>query len=97
MTESQKELLAVFEVRVHDLLALCEAQKQKIEVLTRLLNEEQEIVQLSKQEIQALKIKCANLLTARATSYDTGDMKSAQERLQNLVREVEKCMALLNG
>ena len=97
MTESQKELLAVFEVRVYDLLALCEAQRRQIEELTHLLNQEQESVQLSKQEVQALKVKCANLLTARATSYDTGDMKSAQERLQKLVREVEKCIALLNG
>lgn len=97
MTESQKELLAVFEVRVRDLLALGEQQEQKIEELTRLLNQEREQVQLSKQEIQTLKTKCANLLTAHITSVDSGDMKSARERLQKLVREVDKCIALLNG
>lgn len=97
MTESQKELLAVFEVRVRDLLALCEVQKQQIKELTLLLNKEQESVQLSKREIQTLKAKYANLLTAQIASVDTGDMKSAQERLQKLVREVEECMALLNG
>jgi len=97
MTESQKKLLSVFEVRIHDLLALCDEQKQIIDNLSRMLNQERENIQQSKQEIQSLKVKYANLLTARAALVDAGDMKSASERLQKLVREVDKCIALLNG
>ena len=97
MTESQKELLAVFEVRVGDLLALCEEQKQIIKNLTRMLDQEKDNVEQSRLEIQSLKTKYANLLTARVASIDAGDTKSACERLQKLVREVDKCIALLNG
>jgi len=97
MTESQRELLTVFEVRVHDLFALCEEQRQIIENLTQMLDQEKDKVKQSRQEIQLLKTKYADLLTARVASIDAGDMKSACERLQKLVREVDKCIALLNG
>jgi hypothetical protein len=97
MTESQEKLLAVFETRIHDLLALCDQQKQMIDNLTQILNQEKENVQQSKEEILSLKAKYANLLTARIAWVDAGDMKSASGRLQKLVREVDKCIALLNG
>lgn len=97
MTESQKELLAVFDVRIRDLLVLCEEQKCEIKKLTSMLEQEGENVQLAKLEIQALKTKYANLLTAYVASIDEGDVKSARERLLKLVREVDKCIALLNG
>lgn len=97
MTESQKELLAVFEIRMRDLVALCEEQKCEIKKLTFMLDQEQQEVQHAKQEIQALKIKYANLLTAHVASAEEGDVKNARERLLKLVREVDKCIALLNG
>lgn len=97
MTESQKELLAVFEIRMRDLVALCEEQKSEIKKLTFMLDQEQQDVQHAKQENQALKTKYANLLTAHVASVEEGDVKNARERLLKLVREVDKCIALLNG
>ncbi len=38
MTEDQKRLLAVFEVRVRDLMELCNKQNHKIDELTTVLN-----------------------------------------------------------
>ena len=64
MTEDHKRLLAVFDVRVRDLMEL--------------------------------NAKCDNMLTARVVSVNEGEMKSARMRLSKLVREVDKCIALLN-
>jgi septal ring factor EnvC (AmiA/AmiB activator) len=97
MTGDQEKLLAIFEVRMHDLLSLCEEQKTKIKELTHRLTREEEHVRQAKQEIQVLEAKYANLLTAHVVSVEEGDMKNARMRLLKLVREVNKCITLLNG
>jgi hypothetical protein len=96
MTEDQKKLLAVFEVRVRDLISLCDERKQKIEDITLALKQkEAEVVQLM-QKIEVLNAKYENLLMAKVVSADNGEMKDAKMRLSKLVREVDKCIALLN-
>ena len=43
-----------------------------------------------------LNTKCDNMLTAKVVSINEGEAKSAKMRLSKLVREVDKCIALLN-
>ena len=89
MTEDHKRLLAVFDVRVRDLMEFCDRQKEKINEL------ESSLAQKEGELQQAMK-KCDNMLTARVVSVNEGEMKSARMRLSKLVREVDKCIALLN-
>ena len=96
MTEDQNRLLAVFEVRVRDLMALCDSQRQKIVELTGALNQTEETLQRTKEEAAAWKAKFDNLLTAKVISANEEEMKNARMRLSKLVREVDKCIALLN-
>lgn len=96
MTEEGEKLLAVFEVRIHDLIALCEAHKQRIAELETTLAEREKALQEAQDRIRILTKKCDNLLTARLISVNENDMKAAKMRLSKLVREVDKCMALLN-
>ena len=96
MTDDQNRLLAVFEVRVRDLMALCDAQKQRITELADGLARNEEALQRSKEEVAVWKTKFDNLLTARVVSTNEEEMKSARARLSRLVREVDKCIALLN-
>ena len=97
MTEDQEKLLAVFEVRLHDVLTLCEARKRKIEELTLHIKSDKESIQRAEQKIQALNTKYTDLLTVHVASLEDGGVKNARMRLLKLVREVEKCIALLNG
>lgn len=96
MTEDHKRLLAVFEVRVRDLIAFCDKQKQQIDELESSLVQKEGELQQAVKMIEELKIKCDNMLTARVISVNEGEMKSARMRLSKLVREVDKCIALLN-
>ena len=96
MTEDQNRLLAVFEVRVRDLMALCNSQRQKIVELTGALNQTEETLQRTREEAAAWKAKFDNLLTAKVISANEEEMKNARMRLSKLVREVDKCIALLN-
>lgn len=96
MTEDRDNLLNVLEVRVRDLMGLCSKQKLKINELNLLLNQKEQEIQEAKEKIQELNAKCDKALTARVVSADYGDIKSARMRLSKLVREVDKCIALLN-
>lgn len=96
MTEDHKTSLAVHEVRVRDLMALCDKRKLEIINLENRLAEKDVQLNDKLQEIEELKAKCDNMLTARAVYMNDGDMKSARLRLSKLVREVDKCIALLN-
>lgn len=96
MTEEQKRLLAVFDVRARDLMNLCNKQKHRIDELESILALKENELQQAMQTIGELSTKCDNMLTARVVSVNEGEMKSARMRLSKLVREVDKCIALLN-
>ncbi|WP_297908456.1 hypothetical protein [uncultured Parabacteroides sp.] len=96
MTEDHKRLLAVFEVRVRDLMALCDQQRRRIDELTDVLSLKDEELRQAKEMIDGLNAKCDNMLTARIVSTNEEEMKNARMRLSKLVREVDKCIALLN-
>jgi uncharacterized protein (DUF3084 family) len=96
MIEDHKKMLAIFEVRVRDLMVLCDKQKTKIDELDEVLSHKDEQLQQAKEKISELNAKCDNALTARVVSLREGDIKSSRMRLSNLVREIDKCIALLN-
>ena len=96
MTEDHKRLLAGFDVRARDLMELCDRQKQKINELEDFLVQKEGELQQAMKTIEELNAKCDNMLTARVVSVNEGEMKSARMRLSKLVREVDKCIALLN-
>lgn len=96
MTEDHKNLLKVFEIRARDLMELCDKQHKKINELTNLLNRKDSELEQAIKTIGELSAKCENMLTARVISVNEEEMKGARMRLSKLVREVDKCIALLN-
>ena len=76
--------------------AAIELKKQKINELEDFLVQKEGELQQAMKTIEELNAKCDNMLTARVVSVNEGEMKSARMRLSKLVREVDKCIALLN-
>ncbi|MDR2388437.1 MAG: hypothetical protein LBD89_01445 [Tannerellaceae bacterium] len=96
MDEDQSKLLAVFEVRVRDLMNICDRQKQKIDELNHALESKNKELQQAMQTIDELKAKCNSMLIARIVSASEKEVKNAKTQLTKLVREVDMCIALLN-
>lgn len=96
MTEDGERLLVLFEVRLRELMALCDQQKLRIKELEEALGQKETELQDAISQIEALIIKCDNMLTAQVLSVREGDLRNAKMRLSKLVREVDKCIALLN-
>ena len=77
-------------------MALCDQQKRRIDELTAFLVQKEGELQQAMKTIEELNAKCDNMLTARIVSTNEEEMKNARMRLSKLVREVDKCIALLN-
>lgn len=96
MTEDQIKLLSIFEVRVRQLMMLCDDLKKEND------NLKLEFEALSKSyeqlilENKTIKVKYDNLKMARIISVKQDDFKGAKDQLSKLEKEVDKCIALLN-
>jgi uncharacterized protein YaaN involved in tellurite resistance len=96
MTEEQNKLLNVFETRFHQLVFMCDELKQENSRLTLQLENIKKSYHELESEIATIKLKYDNLMMAKIISVKQDDFKSAKNRLSNLVKEVDKCIALLN-
>jgi len=96
MTEEEKKLLNSFETQLRHLIYLHDELKRENAGLKKLLENEK----LKNEKVQAqydeLEVSYTNLKTATAISLNGSDVKETKLRLSKLVREVDKCIALLN-
>lgn len=96
MTNDQKKVLTDFEARVRQLMFMCEDLKRENAELKEQLTAKSELYQSALVEIKELHTKYDNLKIARVISVKHEEIKTAKQRLSKLVREVDKCIALLN-
>lgn len=96
MTEEDKKLLHTFEGKLRQLLFLYEElKKENLSLRNEIETKNAQIAELenSKKELEA---KYVNLKNARIISINDNDLRDTKQRLAKLVREVDKCIALLN-
>jgi len=96
MTEEQLKIIRNFEVRVHQILVLCDKLKEENANLQSQLTTQMGINESLNKENSQLQIKYDNLKVARMISVSRDDFKATKDRLSKLVREVDKCITLLN-
>jgi predicted nuclease with TOPRIM domain len=96
MTDEQQKTLTNFELRVKQLMLLCEKlRKENAELGTR-LEEREDALNEAKEAIRSLNAKYDNLKLAKMLSHGENDVKSAQQRVSRLVREIDRCIALIH-
>ncbi len=96
MTDEEKKIVSTFEARLRHLIYLHNETKQEKAELERLLKEEKEQNERLQTYCKELETNYANLKTATTISLNGSDVKETKLRLSKLVREVDKCIALLN-
>lgn len=96
MTDQEKNLLVDFKLKVKQIIAKHETLKQeKNQLLEKISNLESTIIQLQKEN-RYIEQKYENLKLARMLDASDDENKDAKNRIQKLVREIDKCIALLN-
>ena len=96
MTEEDKKLLDTFNTRLRHLMFLHDELKRENAELRRILDNEKLKNETLKAKFEELDVNYTNLKTATAISLNGSDVKETKLRLSKLVREVDKCIALLN-
>lgn len=96
MTAEEDVLLRTLEARVTQLTLEYKVQKERNTALIRAMEEKDSIIAALNSRIGRLQSDYANLKTARMIDISSEDMKNAKSRISKLVREVDKCIALLN-
>jgi predicted nucleic acid-binding Zn-ribbon protein len=96
MTQNE-QTLATFETRVRQMiLRFQELKKENEELYLMVSKNEQDIKALQGQLAQAANDYNA-LKMAKMIEITDGDLQGAKERLSKLIRDVNKCISILQG
>ena len=96
MTAEEEKILHQFEARVRQLINKHKEVLAHNDALNQALNEEKSRALELEQRIATLEQQYANLKMAKMIEITTAENQAAQKRINKLIREIDKCIALLN-
>ena len=96
MTDQEKNLLVDLRIKVKQIIAKHETIKQEKSQLFEKIGDLEETINQLRQENRSLEQKYENLKLAKMLVASDDENKDAKSRIQKLVREIDKCIALLN-
>lgn len=95
MTDDNKKLLVDLEVRIKQVMFLCDSLKEENALLKTELKTRQQQIDEAVLDLNRLKTKYESLKVARTITAASVDVDAAKQKLSKLVREVDKCINLL--
>ncbi len=96
MTNEEEKILRVFETRVRQLLFKYKEFESEIQSLqTQIKSQREELKALQNQNV-SLKNSYETLKIAKMIEVSGDDVQEAKKKLSKLIRDVDKCIALLN-
>lgn len=96
MTKEQEIELFNFETRVRQLMLSYREQCSLIQTLKEKLSESEQRLVEAEERIALLQQDYDRLKTARMIEVSGEDIKESRARIARLIREVDKCIALLD-
>lgn len=96
MTAEEEKLMRILEARITQLILDFKDLESKNAMLAEQLQKTEVALTELRVEQEELKAAYESLKIAKMIEISDTDMKNAKSRLSKLVREVNKCIALLN-
>jgi hypothetical protein len=96
MNADQVQIINGLKSSVGVLIAKLESEKQGQEKLKILNQELQRKLNMQEARISELEQKYSNLKLAKTIIAESGDAHDAKIKVNRIVREIDKCIALLN-
>jgi hypothetical protein len=96
MTEEYIQLVHDLQDKIAQLKSLYESEKSKNQVLEAELERQKKELMYDHRNLLELQAKHDNLVTIGLLSVTEEERKKAKQRLSKMVREIDKCLALLN-
>ena len=95
MAQSEK-VIATFQTRVRQMILRFQEIKKENEELYGMVQELEERVNNLEAKLTQQERDYQSLKTARMMEISDGDLQGAKDRLARLIREVNKCIAILS-
>ena len=96
MTDEEKKQLNDFETSLRHLIYLHDKLRRDYAELQQLLLDKEDDISKLRSEYDKLNQSYIDLKSAMTISLDGGDVRQTKQRLSKIVREVDKCIAMLN-
>lgn len=94
--EAESKTINQFATRVRQMILQYQSVTKQNEDLCRQVAEQQERIAELEAQLQQQHNDYESLKLARMVEITDGDMQSAQKRLAKLIRDVDKCITLVN-
>ena len=91
-----RKKFSYFEGKLRHVLFLYDEEKKENAILKQSIADKDSEIQVLLSKIKELETRYANLKMARMISVNDDEIRDTKQRLTRLVREVDKCIALLN-
>lgn len=95
MTQNEK-VLATFQTRTRQMILHFQELKKENKDLYAMLEESEQKVKLLEAKLAQQERDYQSLKMARMMEITDGDLKDAKDRIAYLIREVNKCIAVLS-
>ena len=95
MSDEKNKLLVDLEIRIKQVMFLCDSLKDENERLKTEIRTRQTLLDETTKDLEQLKTRYNALKTARTITAASVDVDTAKLKIAKLVREVEKCINLL--
>ena len=96
MSSAQEDALELLQQRVQRVLELYSSRKSENEQLIRQNKELEEKIRLEQEKIKDIEDKYNKLKISKALIASSDDVHDAKLKVNRMVREIDKCIALLN-
>jgi len=95
MTDENNKLLVDLEVRIKQVMLLCDRLKEENAALKTALESREQQIDEVVTDLNQMRTRYESLKIARTITAASVDVDAAKQRLSKLVREVDKCINLL--
>jgi len=95
MTQNEK-VLATFQTRVRQLILRFQEMKKENEDLYAIVKEDEQKIERLEAKLAQSERDYQSLKMVKMMEISDGDLKDAKDRLAHLIREVNKCIAVLS-
>jgi predicted nuclease with TOPRIM domain len=95
MTANEKTI-ATFETRLRQMILRFQELKKENKELCEVVEKNEKDIELLRQQLEQQQHDYASLKMAKMMEITDGDLTGAKERLSKLIRDVNKCIAILS-
>lgn len=96
MIYDKEEIIKTLQTNIQHLKGLYEKEKEINSVIYREKAEMLEKIRQKDSEYQSLEARLSTLKMAKALSENSNEVFDTKTKVTNLVREIDKCISLLN-